>query len=869
MTTRFQSFTSALRLAFNTIAGRPGRTALLAGAVACASALVVAVSCAITSAQATMESELSRVLGAADARVVHPFNGRFEQSWLDIVRNWPEVAHVNPQLSGSLTLIRADQKIFEESGELMRITPDAVGINFDLYGDFQRINLREGALPTNDHEIIIDPMTARWLEATPGTMLQVQRFGDPVELLVTGIYERQELGVLQRAQILMDRHVLSDVLGYQDQLSRILIILAPGVDAEGFCTLHAAELPKPLALEAAELARAGFDRRLEASRFGLIVSAIMTFLAASFIILTGLTTSVTERQREMAVIRCVGASRTQLFVSQLLVGLLFTVIGVVAGIPLGAGIAALLVWYFHDILPSGFVWSSLGISLAIAGALLAGVIGSLYPAFTASRVTPLEAMTRQAQPQRRSAIAICVALGLVFISIQIALMLLGSRDARFWSYFYLGLPCLFLGYFLLATPTLLLISRVISPVLSGVLRLPADVVTGAIKRTRFRHGFTAGALMVGISILVGNWATTTALLDGWVHKIRFADGFAVRYTALTPAEQKKIADLPFVDAVCPIGYLPLRVFGQQVFGVEGIGPPNVICFGFDPDVFFSINAVDWLEGDPTTAIPRLKQGDAIVVAERFLTARDIGLGDKLTLGMGNIQHEYEIVGVVSSVGLDIATQIFGIRSEYAEFAVSGVFMNFQTVADHYDNRDANILQVDLNESITEDEATRIVKATVPGVEFRTGRWITDSINQVATAITAVHSSVAFAALLLACIAMANVMVAAIHGRRHEYGLLRAVGAHRSMLLRLIVSEVMLLAITAGIIGSALGMHTSLVGIEFYRDLAGIKLPVVIPYLPTAVGWLLMVAMMMTAIIPAVRRLVRSQPALLLAAGRND
>lgn len=861
--------TTPLTLAAHTLLGRLGRSLLLAGAVACASALVVAVSCAITSAQATLESELTRVLGKADARIIHSTNGRFESSWIETVRNWPGVSQINPQLSGSLTLIRKDRRIYEDTGELMRITPDALGVDFQLQDNFQHIALREGALPTTPDEIIIDPMTARWLDASPGTMLEVQRFGDPIEFKVAGIYERVELGLLQRAEIMLDRALLESALGHEDELSRILLILEPNIDVQDFCDLHKAELNKHMTLEPAEMARAGFDRRLQASRYGLIVSAVMTFMAASFIIVTGLTTSVTERQRELAVLRCVGASRTQLFAGQLLVGIFYSIVGVVVGIPLGAAIAAAIVGYFREVLPAGFAWSALGIWLAIAGALAAGLFGALFPAVTASRVAPLQAMTRQARPPRSAAVFACIVAGLILITIQIALMLTLDRDARVYSYFYVGLPFLYLGYFLLATPLLLLLTKLLGPVIAAAFRLPADVVTGSITRSRFRYGFTAGALMVGMSTLTADWSTAKSILHGWVDKIQFADGFALRYTALNPAEQKKISELPFVTQTCPIGYLPLQVFDQQVFGIEGIGPPNVICFGFDPDVFFDINAVEWIQGDPATAIPHLKQGDSIIVADRFLVARNIGVGDTLTLGQGDVKKQFEIVGVVSSVGLDIATQIFGIRSEYAEFAVSGVFMDFRTVAENYDYHDANILQVDFDDTMTEEQATRLIEAAVPGVDFKSGKWITDTINQAAVALLAVQSTVAFIAVMLACIAMANVMMAAIHGRRHEYGLLRAVGAHRTMLARIIFSEVLLVAITAGFVGITLGLHLARVGNIFYRDLGGIDVPMVYPVAPASIGWIVMILLTLLAVTPAVRKLMRSQPALLLSAGRND
>jgi hypothetical protein len=59
---------SSWRLALNTLAGKKGRTALMISAVGLAASLVVAVSCAIASVQASMEQGIVKILGRADAR---------------------------------------------------------------------------------------------------------------------------------------------------------------------------------------------------------------------------------------------------------------------------------------------------------------------------------------------------------------------------------------------------------------------------------------------------------------------------------------------------------------------------------------------------------------------------------------------------------------------------------------------------------------------------------------------------------------------------------------------------------------------------------------------------------------------------------
>ena len=53
--------------------------------------VVSATSCAIASVQKSLEFGITSFLGAADARIIHPSNGRFDSDLLAKARAWREV----------------------------------------------------------------------------------------------------------------------------------------------------------------------------------------------------------------------------------------------------------------------------------------------------------------------------------------------------------------------------------------------------------------------------------------------------------------------------------------------------------------------------------------------------------------------------------------------------------------------------------------------------------------------------------------------------------------------------------------------------------------------------------------------------------
>ena len=129
-------------------------------------------------------------------------------------------------------------------------------------------------------------------------------------------------------------------------------------------------------------------------------------------------------------------------------------------------------------------------------------------------------------------------------------------------------------------------------------------------------------------------------------------------------------------------------------------------------------------------------------------------------------------------------------------------------------------------------------------------------------------TVAFSALVLACIGAGNVLLANVHSRRYEYGVLRSVGAGRSMLLRLICAEALLLGVSASITGTILGMHLARVAQVHCQDLLGLRVSVSLPVDVAALGWIILIGLTFLAALPGALLVVKPAPSRLLAAGRG-
>ena len=845
--------------------GRPSRTILVGVSVALASTLVVTISCAFTTALTNIEARMGTLIGEADARVVHQHGAEFDASELELVRTLPNIVAAAGRLSGSISVRRADGAV-DSQGRELHATLQCKGTDLAEDRAFDQVKYTVGRAPESENEIGIDPLAAGLLNAQPGTVLSVIHFGDPVQLTVTGVLERPTLGALQRPKGHLSRRVLAAVNDRDGDVSIISIVLQKGVDTNEWVKANAAKIALPLRLENIELAKSGLDRPTRGSEIALAVATMLGFLCCSFIVATAMTTAIGEQQRMFAMARCIGASRSQLFCGQLFAGAALCLIAGTAGIPLGIATIWIATEYYREMLPAGLSVSWTGIVLAIIGSTAAGIIGAMWPAWKASRVSVLRALGTQVSAASVRGIWIAGGCGLGCIAIQLSLLTISDQESRFWGYVLGGLPLLHIAFFVLSVPTLWIVGRILSPWLESFLRIPKGLLSGSLAANPWRFGLVAGALMVGVSVLVSTWTNGNAILSDISERIRFGDAFVFKSTGFSSAETNRLRTLPGVTSAAAVGYLPLKIIGQQVLGLDGLSTPNVVCIGFDSEPFLQMNRLEWIKGDPIYAAKRLRDGNAILVAEEFLTARGIGPGTWIELGSESDHHPFEVVGVVGAAGLDVATQFFGIQSMYMEHAVSCVFMDFSGVSKNFGTREAFLVQMGITEEATtadEEKLATAVESATPGAIFASGRAIRKEILRIGAIMLTVSTFVALGAMALASLAAGGVIAAGIATRSFELGVLEAVGASRGLVSRLILTESLLIGITAGITGSAFGIYLAWMGTRCYRDMAGLELSFKIPVGVVVGGFIAASVAAILAAAPAVRSLTRRSPRELL------
>ncbi|MBL8878615.1 MAG: ABC transporter permease, partial [Phycisphaerales bacterium] len=207
---------------------------------------------------------------------------------------------------------------------------------------------------------------------------------------------------------------------------------------------------------------------------------------------------------------------------------------------------------------------------------------------------------------------------------------------------------------------------------------------------------------------------------------------------------------------------------------------------------------------------------------------------------GSKQHTFKIAGIVQSPALDIAAGYFQAQSEAQVVAVGSVMGTQDDLDKHFGARGTKMVLLNFDlptlpvpagwppprgtfesagipiecwdpdialdrrwQRYREDRVLqRVTEALEASRAFSgTARELKDEIDRELTRMTRLLTAVPAVALLVAIVGVANLMTANVTSRARQIAILRAVGATRGLILRMVIAE----AVVLGLIGSALGL----------------------------------------------------------------
>jgi putative ABC transport system permease protein len=866
------------------------RMALTVAAVALSVSLVVAVTSGYSSLEEAAVQYITKYMNSTDAVVARQNDpvGGVPQSLVALLRADKEVKHADGRIEATFTI----PDLADQSGDTKRVRTIGIERPSDKRTDNEPMEAGKWFESADGNDAVVDQSVAEILRLSVGDSFDLNNYDKKLHLHVTGIVHKPAVLAVHLHSIYVPLHTMQKFVGAEGRVSRIMIDFNPGVDQRAF---EARWRPKIMATENNLIfrlvsdTRQKMDENLQGVHLMSHLGGAVSMLAATFIVFSALSMGVSERQRSLAMLRAVGAYKSQIAALVIFEGLILALLGVAIGVPLGyLWIRSLAAW-FYNIFFAGVVMSWSGIALGSVGSLLAALAASILPAWSATRVDPLEAMSPlSAAPTRRAPIVVAL-FGLLLISIDPFLLfgpmtrLTGlihaadplqlERELKFYLHIIIGVPGLMIGYFLLAPMFVWVLERVAGPVIALLMGLRFKLLRQQLSSGLWRAAGTCAALMVGLAVLVVMQVNGHSMLGGWKLPDKFPDVF-IYTNGLDAQQQQTLAQTPGIARLMPISIAAPeygRLLGNSPAGIglAAIMPNATMFIGVDPDKVFKMMELDFRDGNPTDATRMLKEGRHLIVTEEFHQVRHLGVGGKLRLKTINGDMDFTIAGVVWSPGMDLMQGLYDMGAQFEQRTGASVFGTLEDGQKYFGIERSYLFAAELQGGVEREQLISRLEKDLGSKGLKVGdvREIKYKVQMGLYHLLAMLSAVGFSALAVASLGVTNTVMAGVRSRRWQFGILRSIGVTRDQLLRLVLAEAVLLGIIGIGLGLAAGMELAANDRALTTVITGYHPPLVIPWNFLIIGMAAVMVVALGASIGPAISVARQEPLELLQAGR--
>ena len=682
---------------------------------------------------------------------------------------------------------------------------------WDPYADISPLHLRSGA-PPGAGEVVMDVKTAGdhgFHIGDPVTVIVPQ--GPPQRMRISGITGFGDSDNLVGATIAaFDPSTGRHLLGADGEYDNIVVKAEDNVAADQLRGRVAAVLPASVeAVTGKTLAQQEQDQIAKGLSFistFLLVFAGISLFVGSFIILNTFAILVTQRSRELALLRALGASRAQVMRSVLLGSLITGLIAAAVGVAFGVLIAKLLELLFNAI-GFGITGTSLVFQARtpIVGLLvgtLVTMVASLVPAYRAARVPPVAAL-------RDSVVAVSavslrrIAGGGALLVGGGAVLLLGLFVAASHKLLLTGLGALlvFLGVAVLAPAAVVPIVTLLAVPVRALRGAPGVLAEQNAMRNPRRTAATASALMIGIG-LIGTFTVVAASskdsINGIVDRTAKAD-FIITGKGLSPdvGVNTEVANRLRAD---PDVAVVSEVVGSRFRLRSGSIDETDPVIGVDPATVERVVAATVQRGAPITT---LADGE-IAVSEDAVTAHGWRLGDTIPVQLpAGPVHAQRVAAVYARNPLlsDYIISLSLMRTGVVRKLDDAVL-----VADARGTSPAAV-QASLGRDI----------AGYPDVQVQTQADFKQSQGNQIDAILNLLTVLLVLAIVIALLGIVNTMALSIVERTRELGLVRALGMTRGQMRTMVRWETVMITLLGTFLGLAVGVAF---GAALVRALSG-------------------------------------------------
>ncbi|MDZ5619403.1 FtsX-like permease family protein [Nocardioides sp. HM23] len=678
-----------------------------------------------------------------------------------------------------------------------------------LRGD---VKVLAGEAPDGPHEVAIDATSAEENDIEVGSTIKILFQGPTEEFTVVGTVgfgDDKDLGGSTSAYF--DVATAQRVLGTPGVFDTIEVSADPGISQAELAERLSAVVPEGTeAVTGDAVSKENADAVKSNMKMINILFSIFAGIAlfvGGFIIWNTFTMIVTQRSREIALMRAIGATKRQikrsLLFEAILIGAGASAIGVALGLGVAKGLKVLMDVAGFSLPTTSLQVEPRTIIISMAVGTLVTVVSALVPARRATKVRPVEALRESAADtgsfsKRRALVGTTV---------------LGLGTAGVLSTLYADAPMVVFGVGMLSVLVGVIVAlpmavRPLAAAIGAPMKfrgLSGELATQNAVRNPRRTAATAAALMIGLTLVVSMSVFASSLKTSFGEVIGdktdadlYVTSASSQGPGFSPTVVAAVEDVEGVDSVAASGWGMARFEGQ-----------DTSYSAVDPATAGDLMQLDLSQG----SLSELAD-DTVVVSRDIAESNGWELGDTVDAEFAATgKHQLELVGIFDSKGWVTDNFVIGLDEQNALAGpqlVTSALVKVAAGADRDEVQDA------ITAALADHSDAKVLDQDAYEAEA------SGFIDGLLTFVTVML----LLAVVIALLGIVNTLALSVFERTRELGLLRAVGMTRGQVRAMVRWESVVISLIGALSGAGLGIGIGVALSRVLEDqgITGVSIP---------------------------------------------
>lgn len=608
---------------------------------------------------------------------------------------------------------------------------------------------------------------------------------------------------------LMDVYAAQLYFGREKMFDSIDLLLEPDANVEAVKAAAESWLAGAYEVRRPEQRNQGVESLLRSMNMGLSIMTLVVMAMGGFIIFNTMTTSVYQRLREIGILRMIGVTRTGIWNVVAAEALILGVLGAAGGIAGGFLLGRFTVLHYIGKVTSLFIPANTThavfrpemIATGTAMGLGITLLGALWPAWRATRITPLQVLRfgpglaggRQTNLARWTlAAAVAFAFTLVLALHPRFHTIDGIRGAMMFM--------LFVGVG--ATPLFMyLVLRLIVPMSTWLRSALSRMAAENLMRDLGRSSMTVAAFMVALAVLFEIYlfmGSMRAELKAWMDNVLKADvyitssnNFATRTSVpMDPSMTDKLRSVPGIEHLVEVR-LKLQDFKDS----------RIVLLGVNFAAYIEKARIQFPDEYDAEAVKRLVNNEGVMLSQNLVSRHpELKNATHVTLDTPHGRKDFPILSEVVDYTSETGTILF----------------NRPLFIENFNDALVDTYHVYIQKGVDTQEIRRRIDAIV-GDNFNlfvlTNREFKSSIIEAIDQVFGLAVALEIVALAIALIGIVNNLLSNVIDRTREIGVLRSLGATKAQIRRIFLAQSAIMGFCGACVGAAAGWGIGIIHLK--------------------------------------------------------